>query len=381
LYEFAVFITSFFEGFYMFKVLVRRWRVVTDKMARVDGRSSFYVYNELMPAYFGLDIGTSSLKLAHVEGKKVHSLGLANNTQAKNVMEMNNAEKIALVELVKHLVKDSGVKPHQVVASIAEPLVFSRVMKFPVMSSPELATAIKWELDQTVPFPPAEIEVSWVIMQKPQRATGEEQISVYVVATPNKVSETYTNILELAGLEPIRLENEIPALSRAFAPSLTDQSPGLVMNMGASGTTMIVGGREIIYNNYYVPVGGNALTKFIADSFNLPLDQAESYKRTYGIAKDQLEGRLYSVLKPIIDNIVGEAKKLIVSFQNDNKGTTVGRIVITGGGSYLNGILPYMTESFPNTEVIIGDVFTGMSVPEKYRGLGPVFDLACGLSS
>lgn len=334
-----------------------------------------------MPAYFGIDIGTSSLKLARVDGKRVISLGLVNNTLKKNVMEMNNAEKIQLVDIVKQLIKESGVKGHQVVASIAEPLVFSRVMKFPVMSSPELATAIKWELDQTVPFPPSEIEVSWVVMQKPQKTTGEEKISVYVVATPSKVSETYTNILELAGLEPVRLENEVPALSRAFAASFTEQAPGLVMNIGATGTTMIIGGRELIYGNYYIPVGGNALTKFIADSFNLPLDQAESYKRTYGIAKDQLEGRLYSVLKPIIDNIVGEAKKMIVSFQNDNKGITVGRIVLTGGGSYLNGILPYMTESFPNTEVIIGDVFSGLSVPDKYRGLGQVFDLAFGLAS
>ncbi len=334
-----------------------------------------------MPAYFGLDIGTSSLKLAHVEGKRIISLGLTNNTQAKNVMEMNNAEKIALVEAIKQLVKESGVRPHQVVASIAEPLVFSKVMKFPVMSTPELATAIKWELDQTVPFPPSEIEVSWVIMQKPQRATGEERISVYVVATPNKVAETYTNILELAGLEPIRLENEVPALSRAFAHSLSDQNPGLLVNIGASGTTMIICGKDIIYANYYVPVGGSALTKFISDSFNLPLDQAESYKRTYGIAKEQLEGRLYSVLKPIVDNLVGESKKMIVSYQNENKGASIGRIMLTGGGSYLNGILPYMTESFPNTEVIIGDVFAGLSVPEKYRGLGPVFDLAFGLST
>jgi len=333
-----------------------------------------------MPAYFGLDIGTSSIKLAHVDGKKVVSLGLINNPQGKRVMEMDSAGKMALIEVIKQLVKDSGVRPKQVVASISEPSVFSKVMKFPVMSSPELATAIKWELDQTVPFPPTEVEVSWVIMQKPQRATGAEKISVYVVATPSKVSETYTNILEVAGLEPVRLENETPALSRAFAANLSDQNPGLIMNLGASGSNMILCGKEVLFGNYYVPVGGNALTKFISDSFNLPLSQAESYKRTYGMAKDQLEGRMFSVLKPVVDNIVGEAKKMIISFQNENKGLNVGRIIITGGGAYLNGIMPYMTESFPNTEIVVGDVFGGLSVSDKYRGLGPVFDLAFGLS-
>lgn len=334
-----------------------------------------------MPAYFGLDIGTSSIKLAHVNNKKVSALGIANNTLGKNIMAMSNAERIGLVESVKTLIKDSGLRARQVVASIPESLVYSRVLKFPFMSTPELATAIKWELDQTVPFPPNEIEVSWVILSKPERLVGDEKISVYVVAVPSKVSDIYTNVLELAGLEPVRLENEVPSLSRVFSSNMTDTSPSIVMNIGASGTGMILTGKEILYGNYYMPVGGNALTRFIADAFNLPLSQAESYKRTYGMAKDQLEGKMFEVLKPIVDNILSEVKKMIIAYQNDHKGSSVSRIVLTGGGSYLNGLLPYVSSSIANIEVVVGDAFSGINVPEKYKGFGPVFDIACGLSS
>ena len=334
-----------------------------------------------MPAYFGLDIGTSSFKLAHIDGTKVVCLGIANNSQGKALADMANSEKISLVESLKIMMKETGLKSRQVVASIPESAVYSRVMKFPFMSTPELATAIKWELDQTVPFPPNEIEVSWVVIEKPQRATGEEKIGVYVVATPSKVSDAYTSVLELAGLEPVRLENEIPALSRAFSAGASDTAPVLVMNMGASGTNMIVAGKEKLFSNYYMPIGGNALTRFVADAFSLPITQAESYKRTYGMAKDQLEGKMFTVLKPIIDNVLGEAKKMMIAYQNDYKGTAVARIILSGGGSYLNGIIPYMSEFFPNTEVVIGDAFSGLSVQEKFKGLGPVFDVACGLSA
>ncbi|HEX9008286.1 MAG TPA: type IV pilus assembly protein PilM [Patescibacteria group bacterium] len=333
-----------------------------------------------MPAYFGLDIGSSSIKLAHIDGKKVNALGIANNTLGKNVMEMTNPERIGLVESLKVLMKDSGVRSKQVVASIPESLVYSRVLKFPFMSTPELATAIKWELDQTVPFPPNEIEVSWVVLQKPERATGAEKISVYVVAVPTKISDIYTNLLELAGIEPVRLENEVPAISRVFSPNLTDANPGLIMNIGAAGTSLVLSGKDILYGNYYVPVGGSALTKFIADSFNLPITQAESYKRTYGMSKEQLEGKVFSVLKPIVDNLLSEVKKMIIAFQNENKGGTVSRIILTGGGSYLIGLVPYISENIANIEVVIGDVFAGLPVNEKYKGLGPVFDVACGLS-
>ncbi len=333
-----------------------------------------------MPAYFGLDIGSSSIKLAHIDGKKVNALGIANNTLGKNVMEMTNPERIGLVESLKVLMKDSGVRSKQVVASIPESLVYSRVLKFPFMSTPELATAIKWELDQTVPFPPNEIEVSWVVLQKPERATGAEKISVYVVAVPTKISDIYTNLLELAGVEPVRLENEVPAISRVFSPNLTDANPGLIMNIGAAGTSLVLSGKDILYGNYYVPVGGSALTKFIADSFNLPITQAESYKRTYGMSKEQLEGKVFNVLKPIVDNLLSEVKKMIIAFQNENKGGTVSRIILTGGGSYLIGLVPYISENIANIEVVIGDVFAGLPVNEKYKGLGPVFDVACGLS-
>lgn len=333
-----------------------------------------------MPAYFGLDIGSSSIKLAHIDNRRVNALGIANNTFGKNVMAMTNAERIGLVESIKTLIKDSGLRSKQVVASIPEALVYSRVLKFPFMSTPELATAIKWELDQTVPFPPNEIEVSWVVLSKPEKFTGEEKISVYVVAVPTKVSDIYTNLLELAGIEPARLENEIPALTRVFAANMSDTAPSIIMNIGASGTGLILSGKDILYGNYFMPVGGNALTRFVADAFNLPMVQAESYKRTYGIAKDQLEGKMFTVLKPIVDNILSEVKKMIIAYQNEYKGSNVSRIILTGGGSYMNGLLPYVTESLGSIEVVIGDAFAGINVPEKYKGFGPVFDIAHGLS-
>lgn len=334
-----------------------------------------------MPAYFGLDIGTTSIKLAQIDGKTVKSVGIVSNNIGKDVMAMTNQEKLVLVDLLKNLVKESGTKTSRVVASIPESMVYARVLKFPMMSSPELASAIKWELDQTVPFPPDEIEVSWAVLSKPGRVTGAEKISVYVVAVPTRISEMYINLLELSGLEVVRLENEVPAMTKAFAPLLNDESPSVLVHIGSSGSRLALSGKELLFGNYFMPVGGSALTRFIADAFNLPINQAENYKRTYGMAKDQLEGKMFTAIKPVVDNILLEVKKMVLAYQNENKGGTVSRIVLTGGGSYMLGLLPYISESIPNVEVATGDAFAGMTVSEKYRGLGPIFDIACGLSA
>ena len=108
-----------------------------------------------MPAYFGLDIGSSSVKILELKGdKKVESVGMAVNPLGRSDLDLPDEQRAKLAEVVKGLVKESEVKSREVVLSIPESLVFSRILKLPIMSTPELASAIKWELDQLVPFPP-----------------------------------------------------------------------------------------------------------------------------------------------------------------------------------------------------------------------------------
>lgn len=332
-----------------------------------------------MPAYFGLDIGSTSIKLIQTDGNRGKVLGLAQNRVGKSIANMNNSEKIALTDDLKVLVKESGLKTKKVVVSIPELSVFSRVLKFPVMSTPELSTAIKWELEQSVPFPPSEVETSWVVLHKPDKYDGDEKILVYVVAVPSRISEIYIQMVELVGLEAVRVENEIPALSRVFAGGLSDSSPAVIADWGASGTSIMISGKSKLLGNFYVPVGGTAMTRMIAEAFGLPLDQAEGYKRTYGFSKDQLDGKMFTVLKPIVDNVVGEVRKLMISFKNEHSGSAVEKFILTGGGAYLPGLVPYLSESL-GLEVVMGDAFSGMEVEAKYKNLGPVFAIAKGLS-
>jgi len=333
-----------------------------------------------MAAYFGLDIGSTSIKAILSDGAKIKVLGIAGNPFGKNISAMTNTEKISLTDTVKTLLKEIGMKEKKVVCSIPETLVFSKVLKFPIMSNPELATAIKWELDQSVPFPPSEVETSWVVLEKPDKIIGDEKIFVYVVAVPTNISESYVQILELIGLEPVRLENEIPSLCRAFETSLSDTTPSIICDMGASGTNIVVSGKTKLFSNYYVPMGGVAMTRLIADAFNLPVDQAEGYKRTYGMSKDELEGKMVGVLKPVIDNLLGEIRKMIISYKDEHKDSSINKLILTGGGSYLIGLIPYLSEYLEGVEVTMGDVFYSLDVDPKHKNLGPVYAISYGLS-
>lgn len=332
-----------------------------------------------MSAHFGLDIGSSSIKLLEIKGKEVVSIGMVVNPVGKNNLDLASREKNQLIEAVSSLIKESKVKTRSVMMSVPESQVFTRVMSLPVMSTPEIASSIKWELDQVVPYPPDKIEISWVVMHRPKKNTGGEKMHVLVVAIPKNVSQSYVEFLSLVGLEPLRVENEAVSLVRGVGGLRSKEETLLVMDMGASTTKLIISEGERIFNTHVVPVAGMALTRMIAENFKLELSQAEQYKRVYGIDPAQVEGKIVQATSGLMNNMVTEIKKIMSAFGVAEPGKRLDKLVLTGGGAYLKGLMPFLVEKL-SLEVVLADAFEGMKIVEKSRNLGPVFGVARGLA-
>lgn len=332
-----------------------------------------------MPAHFGLDIGSSSIKLLEIKGSQVVSLGMVVNPIGKGNLDLLPKEKNQLVEAVNGLIKESKVKTRMVVMSVPEAQVFTRVMSLPMMSTPEIASSIKWELDQVVPYPPDKIEVSWAVMHKPKRSTGTEKIEVLVVAIPKSVSQAYVEFLTMVGLEPLRVENEIVSLTRGRSRSSKEGETLMLMDMGASTTKLAIVEKERIFNTHVISVAGMALTRMIAESFKLNVSQAEQYKRVYGIDASQVEGKIVQATNGLMTNLLTETKKMISAFGATHPQKKIDKLVLMGGGAYLKGLVPFLVQNL-GLEVVLADAFAGLEVDEKKRGWGPVFGVAGGLA-
>ena len=332
-----------------------------------------------MSAHFGLDIGSSSIKLLEIKGNEVVAIGVVVNPIGKSNLDLVPREKNQLAEAVSGLIKESKVKTRTVVMSVPESQVFTRVMSLPVMSTPEIASSIKWELDQVVPYPPDKIEISWAVMHRPKKNTGEEKIQVLVVAIPKNVSQAYVEFLALVGLEPLRVENEVVSLVRGMGKGKSKGETVLLMDMGASTTKLIISEGERIFNTHVVPVAGMALTRMIAEGFKLDLSQAEQYKRVYGIDPSQVEGKISKISSGLMNNLLTEIKKVISAFGVAEPNRQLDKLVLMGGGAYLKGLMPFLVEKL-TLEVVLANVFEEMKVPEKSKNLGPVFGVARGLA-
>lgn len=327
-----------------------------------------------------IDIGASTIKMMTASESSIKDLVVFPNKHKKLITVMSNSEKIQLTDELKQQIRENGIRETNTVASLPESLIFAKTMVFPRMSTPELSTAIKWELDQSVPFPPNDIESSWSVFEK-NSFVGEDKIGAYVVAVPSKVSELYLQLFELVGLEVVRLENEVAPLVKAFVNYLEEINPTLIIDIGYSGAKISLANKYMIFNSYYFPVGGQAITSLIADNFGLTLDQAEQYKTTYGMLEEQLDGKIFKVVKPIADNMIMEIRKMIVSFRNEYGEAKPSRLIMTGGGSYLQGLVGYFSQNLEGITVIVPNPLENMGLSPQQESVGPLFTLPFGMSS
>lgn len=332
-----------------------------------------------MTTYFGLDIGSSSIKAVMVNGGSVVAIGIADNPLSRVGVDLLPAERQKLVDVVKKLLNDMALKTKKVVISIPEVSVFAKVMAFPVVSTAELSSAIKWQADQDVPLPIDEIELSWVVIDKPVKRSGGEQMKVLVVATPKKVSKSIVEFAADLGLEPIRAENEIVSLARLFLPSLPKKGSSLIVDFGANALKMVAVTDGLISLIHSYSVGGLALSRSLAQEFSLGLTQAEQYKRAYGVDPTQVEGRVYKGLEPVMNNILDEFAKAVAGFDQANPDQVIERVIAVGGCVFLKNFVKLLSAKL-GMEVLVGNPFAGYKIDSARASLAPIYAVAMGLA-
>ena len=117
--------------------------------------------------------------------------------------------------------------------------------------------------------------------------------------------------------------------------------------------------------------------------FNMNQTQAEQYKHAYGLAANQLGGKVAGVLKPILEVVILEILKSFEYSRSHLPGSQFSRIVTCGGGAYLPGLSEYITQR-TSLEVSLADPWINFSkegLIQKIPGQGSFYAVATGLAT
>ncbi len=294
----------------------------------------------------GLDIGTSSIKaviLSHGgKNPKLVAFGSIAAPQP-GISSEADIDLEAEAKAIQSLLTSIKAPGNSVVIALPESKIFTRVIgDFPYLTDDELASTIRYSAEEFVPLPIDQVNLYWQIIA---RSKERNNTAAIVVASPKNTVNKYLRVLDFAKLKPIALETELIATTRALMGANQFAPTTLIVQLGANSTDFAVVSKGLILLTRSIATGGMALTRAISQYLNFEPAQAEEYKKVYGILENQLEGKIYQVLKPLVDVIVSETQRVIQSFEAKNSNNPIKRIVLTGGGAKLPGLVIYFAHN------------------------------------
>jgi len=334
---------------------------------------------------FGLDIGTTSIKVVWLNREKnviSYNTSLMTPTPIQGMQSESPFDHQEMAQIINKLVIDAKITTNDVNLALPENHAFTKVIEMPVISEHELGNAIYWEAEQYIPVPLETVTLAWSKLRTIKSSLPEEKMQVLLVAAPKELIKRYQTILDLAGLNIVSIETEILSIIRGLV-NTTNAPTSLIVNIGAMSTTLgIVQSGQLVFN-YSVPLGGVALTRAIASDFGLQVNQAEEYKRVYGLSDKNFGGKIGNAIQPILTSLLTEIKKAVSFYTEQYKGDSpISQMLLTGGGASLPGLAVYFAQNLGFESVLANpwSMLNIQGVPQQVKTHGQEYTVAVGLA-
>ncbi len=334
-------------------------------------------------AFFGLDIGTTAIRLVELRGN-----GSVKNlikyayvpVDSKIVLSDSKSDQQKLAQVIKDLLVQSRMSTKSVAVGIPSQRVFTAVVDFDRLPPSELAKAIRYQADSLIPTPLDKSKIDWaVIGDSPKDKT---KVEVLLTSVENDFVEKRLDLLESIGLDVIAFEPDNLALTRALIGQ-DNPAPQMVLDIGSKSTDLVVTMNGAPRLTRSIPTGAEAIIRAAAQNLNIDDKQARQFVFKFGLGKDKLEGRIYDAVIGTVDILTSEIEKSIKFFQSRYVDTQISRMIVTGGASALPEFPLYLANKF-GIEVEIGNAWRNVSFsPERQNELLAVsnhFGVAAGLA-
>lgn len=320
-----------------------------------------------LPEFFGIDIGNHSLKVAQVNHKgenkaALTSIGYADTPVGILSMDTKDSQKQLADEILK-LRDAAGITTKKMVAALPEASIFNRMVLLPDVPDKELEESVYYEAKQYLPTPVSEVNLDHIPIAKIQQ-DGKKLIRALIVAAPKSLTQKYMELAQTAQLELLALETESIATTRALTFNNDYKEGALVLDFGSHGTGVSVVKQDSLIFSQSIGTGSDALTKAIAADFGLDYQQAEQYKRSYGVQPDQADGKIARSLEPVMQVIINEINKTLNYFRAHLQESTPKKIYIVGDGAKLPGLSAYLSNNL-GIETTINDPVSHLEVGSK----------------
>lgn len=332
---------------------------------------------------FGFDLGSRTVKILQLQRRRgkteVLGYGYANFT-GEALVEGILADPEMVAEATRPLLKQltfGKITANRVAISLPTGKVFTRLLKLPQMSPGDIEQAVRYEAEQYVPVPLADLYLDHQVIE-----STSENLSVLMVAAPRAIVDSYLKLFDLLGLEVVFAESSISSVTRANLWKNPEAEATLVADIGSHSIDITVYDHALRLTDT-IAIGGEDLTAKLVKDLELTYDQANEIKYRFGIGPSGLQPKVVPALQPVLENMVREVKR-IMKYYADQSGQEkpIKTIIISGGTAAMPGLIEFLNAEL-GLEVKVGNAWQSLNT-HHIQGVNdrdaPMYTTAIGLA-
>ena len=345
----------------------------------------------------GVDIGSSFVKVVQLHKKSGKAIldtygEIALGPVAGlEVGQATNLSTDKLVEAMKDLFAEAKVTSTDMVFAIPLTSALLIVIEMPDMGEAQLKEMIPIEARKYIPTAVSEVSLSYWIIPRLDRTYVDPDVEdankkskpkadVLLAAVHNDVLAKYQDIATKMGATSASFEIEIFSTIRSTMGR--DASATMIFDIGAANTKVAILEEGVVRSSNLFNVGSQDVTLALSRSKGISMLRAEEIKREFGLPGDPTDPAVAEIMRLSVERIFGEANRILLNYEQQKR-VTISKVIFSGGGALLKGIMDLAENSF-ETPVVYGNSFDKVEAPAVITPLlkdaGPEFAVAVGLA-
>jgi len=287
----------------------------------------------------GVSLGSSAIKIVELQRSsnswQLLHFGIVQLPEDA-ILNRDIVNHLAVVDKMRALVSEIRLNQRSVCTSVSGNGVIIKRLNIEIENKNELDEQVSWEAEHYLPFDPSEVYLDYSVVSESSAGVAD----VILVAVKQSLMDSYVGCIEDAGLKVEVLDIDFFALQNVYEANYTPQSGQAVclVDIGAASTKMVVVFNGIPIFTKESAIGGMTLTREIEKTLSLSYSDAEAIKvgSQSGSGGPQEVKELINIMN---ENISSEIRRTIDFYSASSSGGPVSQILITGGGSKLDGLV------------------------------------------
>jgi len=292
---------------------------------------------------FGIDIGDLSIKLIQLTPpvfyqkhcfkiREVRSVPLPPGLIVDGEIQQPELVRKKLLYL---LGKEGGefkkIRSAWVIASLPEPKTFLKLIEIDTNGSGLTDVDVAYQAKKHLPFELDETYLDWQIVNADAQTS-----QILIGAVPKIIADSYTYLLESAGLNPIALEIEAISLARSMITANKNyiNEGRAILDLGATRSGLLIYDNQSVQFSTTINFSGELVTSAIEQGLKIEHGEAERLKIANGLAYDPKNPKYLTIVADLTEKLINELKTTFAfyneHFSNANK---INHITMCGGMS------------------------------------------------